>query len=80
MSLLATASCMKQEVSVNADFTTDKDVYELHEDVVLTNTSTATNDIIVACKWDWGTGYKWGKQGGGPGGLFLQLFFPAVRR
>ena len=62
LSLLALASCVKPEISVNAEFTTDKDVYELYENVVITNTSTATNDIIVACKWDWGTGYTWGKQ------------------
>ena len=62
LSLLAIASCVKQEVSVNPDFTTNKDVYELYEDVIITNTSTATNDIIVACKWEWESGYKWGKQ------------------
>lgn len=60
--IFAIASCVKPEISVNADFTTNKDVYELYEDVIITNTSTATNDIIVACKWDWGTGYVWGKQ------------------
>ena len=62
LALFALASCNKPEISVTADFTTDKDVYELYEDIVITNTSVAVNDIIVACKWDWGTGYKWGKQ------------------
>lgn len=62
LSIFAIASCVKPEISVNADFTTNKDVYELYEDVIITNKSTATNDIIVACKWDWGTGYVWGKQ------------------
>ena len=62
LSLSVLASCVKQEVSVNADFTTNKDVYELYEDVIITNTSTAVNDIIVACKWEWESGYKWGKQ------------------
>ena len=62
LSLFALASCVKPKVSVNAEFTTDKDVYEVYENVIITNTSTAVNDIIVACKWDWGTGYKWGKQ------------------
>ena len=62
-SLAALASCnMKPVVTVNADFTTDKDVYEIYEDIVITNVSTATNDIIVACKWEWGSEYKWGKQ------------------
>ena len=60
--LFVAASCNKPKVSVNAEFTTDKEVYEVYENVVITNTSTAINDIIVACKWDWGTGYKWGKQ------------------
>ena len=62
LALLAMASCVRQEVSVNADFTTNKDVYEIYEDVIITNTSTAVNDIIVACKWEWGSDYKWGKQ------------------
>ena len=62
LSIAAISSCVKPEISVNADFTTNKDVYELYEDVIIKNTSTATNDIIIACKWDWGTGYKWGKQ------------------
>ena len=62
LALLAMASCVRQEVSVNADFTTNKEVYELYEDVIITNTSTAVNDIIVACKWEWGSDYKWGKQ------------------
>ena len=62
LSLFALASCTKPKISVTADFTTDKEVYELYEDIKITNTSVAINDIIVACKWDWGTGYKWGKQ------------------
>ena len=63
LSLLALASCVRQPVvSVNADFTTNKEVYEIYEDVIITNVSTATNDIIVACKWEWGSEYVWGKQ------------------
>ena len=63
LSLLALASCARQPVvSVNADFTTNKEVYEIYEDVIITNVSTATNDIIVACKWEWGSEYVWGKQ------------------
>ena len=61
-SLFALASCQRQVVSVNAEFTTDKDVYELYEDVKITNVSTATNDIIVACKWEWGSEHTYGKQ------------------
>ena len=60
--LSALVSCQRQVVSVNADFTTDKDVYELYEDVKITNVSTATNDIIVACKWEWASEHTYGKQ------------------
>ena len=62
LSLLALASCRKPQVSVNALFTTDKDVYELYEEINITNVSTATNDIIIACKWEWGSEHVWGKQ------------------
>ncbi len=61
LGILAVASCNKLDISANADFTTDKDVYELYEDINVTNVSSATNDIIVACKWEWGNEYKWGK-------------------
>ena len=61
--LLTVASCKQhRKVSVTADFTIDKDVYEVYEDIALTNVSVAVNDIIVACKWEWGGNYKWGKQ------------------
>ena len=63
LTLVALAACKRDpNISVNADFSTDKQVYELYEDVNITNLSTATNDIIVACKWEWGSAYKWGKQ------------------
>ena len=61
-SLFAVASCSKPTVTLTADFTTDKDVYELYEDIKITNTSTATNDIITACKWEWGSEVVYGKQ------------------
>lgn len=60
--LLAVSCLQKPVVSVNPDFTTDKDVYEIYEDVKITNTSTSTNDIIIACKWEWGSEHFWGKQ------------------
>jgi PKD repeat protein len=62
LSFLALASCAKPKISVNADFTTDKEVYEIYEDIHITNISTAVNDIIVACKWEWGSEHRWGKQ------------------
>jgi len=61
--LLAVFSCKRSgNVSVYADFTTDKTVYEVYEDIKVVNVSSATNDIIVACKWEWGGQYKWAKQ------------------
>jgi PKD repeat protein len=63
LSLLVAASCIKKpEVTVYADFTTDKEVYEIYEDITITNTSTCANDIITACKWEWGSEHVWGKQ------------------
>ena len=62
LSFLVLASCAKPKISVNADFTTDKEVYEIYEDIHITNISTAVNDIIVACKWEWGSEHRWGKQ------------------
>lgn len=63
VTLFAVFSCKPtRHVSVKADFTTDKEVYELYEDIVVTNVSAATNDIIVACKWEWGSEHVYGKQ------------------
>ena len=63
VTLFAVSSCKPtKHVSVKADFTTDKEVYELYEDIVVTNVSAATNDIIVACKWEWGSEHVYGKQ------------------
>ena len=63
VTLFAVASCQhNRKVSVKADFTTDKTVYELYEDIKVTNVSAATNDIIVACKWEWGSEHVYGKQ------------------
>lgn len=60
---LLLAACLKDgKVAVYADFTTDKDVYEVYEDIVLTNTSYAENAKIVASKWEWGNEHKWGLQ------------------
>ena len=46
LSLFALASCTKPKISVTADFTTDKQVYELYEDIKITNTSVA---VISHC-------------------------------
>lgn len=63
LSVLAAASCIRKPVvTVEADFTTDKDVYEIFEEIRITNISKCTNDIITACKWEWGNEHVWGKQ------------------
>ncbi len=64
---LVFTSCLKEpEVAVHASFTTDKEVYELNEDIKLTNTSYAENAKVVACKWEWGQEHTWGIQFEGP--------------
>lgn len=51
LSLLA-LSCQR-EPSVKALFSTDKDVYEIQEEVVLKNLSSAEGVQIGMCKWEW---------------------------
>ncbi len=54
VALFAT-SCQKDadaEVSIEASFTTDKDVYEMGDYVVITNTSKATGANIAVYKWN----------------------------
>lgn len=55
-------SCVQDEISVHASFTTDKDVYELYEDVILTNTSYAENARIIASRWEWNGNHVYGLQ------------------
>lgn len=51
------ASCQKtMEVKVHASFTTDKDVYEVYEPVVITNTTVVENAQIAICEWNLGEG------------------------
>lgn len=55
--------CLKNEkVAIHADFTTDKDVYELYEDIHLTNTSYAENAYVISSKWEWDGKKMWGHQ------------------
>lgn len=67
ISLLAVSAilsgCLRDpEVTVHASFTTEKDVYEINEDIYLTNTSYAENARVVASKWEWGSQHMWGLQ------------------
>lgn len=41
-------------VRVKADFSTDKEVYNLYDEVVLTNLSSAEGAEIDVYKWEWG--------------------------
>lgn len=59
------AGCQKNEVKIHADFTTDKDVYELYEDIKLTNTSYAENAYVMASKWEWDDNKVWGAPASG---------------
>lgn len=55
--------CLKNDkVAIYADFETDKDVYELYEDIHLTNTSYAENAIVLSSKWEWDGNKMWGHQ------------------
>lgn len=53
------SSCEDDSVIVHAKFSTTKDVYELYEDIFLTNESTAENADVVACKWEWNGQHIW---------------------
>lgn len=52
-------SCAKDaKVEVIADFTTNKDVYQIGEDVIVTNNSVVKNDILALCEWMYGNSDK----------------------
>ncbi len=60
-SLPILAGCLKSDkVALYADFTTDKDVYELYEDIQLTNLSYAENAYVISSKWEWDGQKMWG--------------------
>lgn len=51
--LLAAVACSKAPVvEVTAGFTTNKDVYQVGEEVIIENTSEVVNDILAFCKWE----------------------------
>lgn len=62
LALFGLSACQNNEVAVYADFTTDKDVYELYEDIFLKNTSYAENARVIASKWEWDGKKMWGLQ------------------
>lgn len=55
------AGCtLEPKVSITADFSTNKDVYELYEDIILTNNSYAENTRVISSKWEWDSKKMWG--------------------
>ena len=61
--VMSLSGCVKEkQVVVHASFTTDKDVYEINEDIHITNTSYAENASIIACRWEWGSEHVYGLQ------------------
>ena len=52
VAVLALLSC-KEEPSVKADFSIDRDVCKVNEEIAVKNLSTAGNTIIGLCKWEW---------------------------
>ena len=57
MLLGAAAGCKNEPgAKVKADFSTDKEVYNLYDEVVLTNLSSAEGAEIDVYKWEWGDG------------------------
>lgn len=51
--ILAAVACSKAPVvEVTAGFTTNKDVYQVGEEVFIENTSQVVNDILAFCKWE----------------------------
>ena len=49
---LALFSC-REEPSVKADFSIDKDVCQVNEEIAVKNLSSSDNTIIGLCKWEW---------------------------
>ena len=51
----AAFSCTKTPaVEVTASFTTNKDVFQVGEEIVIENTSTVKNNILAFCQWEYG--------------------------
>ena len=51
----AALSCKKDPaVEVTASFTTNKDVFQVGEEIIIENTSTVKNNILAFCQWEYG--------------------------
>ena len=52
--LLVAVSCAKAPVAeIKASFTTNKDVYQVNEDVIIENTTEVKNEILAFCEWEY---------------------------
>ena len=53
--IVAAISCKKEPaVEVTASFTTNKDVFQVGEEILIENTSTVKNNILAFCQWEYG--------------------------
>ena len=53
--IAAALSCKKDPaVEVTASFTTNKDVFQVGEEIIIENTSTVKNNILAFCQWEYG--------------------------
>lgn len=53
--IAAAVSCKKEPaVEVTASFTTNKDVFQVGEEILIENTSTVKNNILAFCQWEYG--------------------------
>lgn len=51
----AVLSCKKDPaVEVTASFTTNKDVFQVGEEIIIENTSVVKNNILAFCQWEYG--------------------------
>ena len=52
--LLVAVSCSKAPVAeIKASFTTNKDVYQVNEEVIIENTTEVKNEILAFCEWEY---------------------------
>ena len=60
ISMFSILSCTKENVvEVKALFSTNKDVYQVDEEVIVTNESVVKNNILAFCKWTYGEEDAW---------------------
>lgn len=70
--VLAMACQSEPKVTIHADFEIEGNIFEVNEDIRVTNTSYAENGMITACKWEYASNVVWEMQPSKP------FSFPAV--